>query len=58
MNDPITPEDARRTNEAMRRLARIDRAEVDDVTTSLREEASRNHFAERLELAFRRRRIA
>jgi hypothetical protein len=58
MSEPLTPEDAQRTNEAMRRLARMDRAEVDEVTTSLREEAARNHFAERLELAFRCRRTA
>lgn len=56
MDKALTPEDAQRQNEAMRRLTRLDRVEVDEVTTSLRDEADRNHFAQRLELAFRRRR--
>lgn len=58
MTDDYTPEDARKRNEALRRVARIDREEVDALTTDLREEANRNHFAERLRLAFAARRHA
>lgn len=56
MTDDYTPEDARKRNEALRRVARIERAEIDELTTDLRDEARRNHFAERLELAFAARR--
>lgn len=58
MTDDYTPEDARKRNEALRRVTRIDRAEIDELTTDLRDEARRNHFAERLELAFAARRHA
>lgn len=58
MTDNFTVEDARKRNEALRRVARIDRAEIDELTTDLRNEARRNHFAERLELAFATRRPA
>ena len=58
MTDDYTPEDARKRNEALRRVARIDREEIDNLTTDLRDEARRNHFAERLELAFAARRHA
>lgn len=58
MTDDYTPEDARKRNEALRRVARIDRAEIDTLTTDLRDEANRNHFAERLQLAFAARRHA
>lgn len=58
MTDDYTLDDARKRNEALRRVARIDRAEIDELTTDLRDEARRNHFAERLELAFAARRHA
>ena len=58
MNDDYTVDDARKRNEALRRVTRIDRAEIDELTTDLRDEALRNHFAERLELAFAARRRA
>ena len=58
MTDDYTPEDARKRNEALRRVARIDREEIDLLTTDLRDEANRNHFAERLRLAFATRRHA
>ena len=58
MTDDYTLADARKRNEALRRVARIDRAEIDELTTDLRDEALRNHFAERLELAFAARRRA
>ena len=56
MTDDYTLADARKRNEALRRVTRIDRAEIDELTTDLRDEARRNHFAERLELAFAARR--
>ena len=58
MTDDYTLEDARKRNETLRRVTRIDRAEIDELTTDLRDEARRNHFAERLELAFAARRHA
>lgn len=58
MTDDYTLADARKRNEALRRVTRIDRAEIDELTTDLRDEARRNHFAERLELAFAARRHA
>lgn len=58
MTDDYTLADARKRNEALRRVTRIDRAEIDELTTDLRDEARRNHFAERLELAFATRRHA
>lgn len=58
MTDDYTLEDARKRNEALRRVTRIDREEIDKLTTDLRDEALRNHFAERLELAFAARRHA
>lgn len=58
MTDDYTLDDARKRNEALRRVTRIDRAEIDELTTDLRDEARRNHFAERLELAFAARRHA
>lgn len=58
MNDDYTLADARKRNEALRRVTRIDREEIDELTTDLRDEARRNHFAERLELAFAARRHA
>lgn len=58
MNDDLTLADARKRNEALRRVTRIDRAEIDELTTDLRDEADRNHFAERLQLAFAARRHA
>ena len=58
MTDDYTVEDARRRNEALRRVTRIDREEIDKLTTDLRDEARRNHFAERLALAFAARRHA
>ena len=58
MTDDYTVEDARRRNEALRRVTRIDREEIDNLTTDLRDEARRNHFAERLALAFAARRHA
>lgn len=56
MNDDYTLADARKRNEALRRVTRIDREEIDSLTTDLRDEADRNHFAERLQLAFAARR--
>lgn len=50
-----TPEDARRENARQARRATEDRAEVDALVADLRTEATRNHFAERLALAFMRR---
>lgn len=58
MTDDYTLAEARKRNEALRRVTRIDRAEIDELTTDLRDEARRNHFAERLELAFAARRHA
>ena len=58
MTDDYTLDDARKRNEALRRVTRIDRVEIDELTTELRDEARRNHFAERLELAFAARRHA
>ena len=58
MTDDYSLADARKRNEALRRVTRIDRAEIDELTTDLRDEALRNHFAERLELAFAARRHA
>lgn len=56
MTDDYTLEDARKRNEVLRRIARIDREEINELTTDLRDEANRNHFAERLQLAFTSRR--
>lgn len=58
MSDDYTIDDARKRNEAFRRVARLDRKEIDDLTMDLRDEADRNHFAERLQLAFAARRHA
>lgn len=58
MTDKLTPSDARKRNAALRRLTRMDRTEIDELTTDLKDVADRNHFAERLELAFRARRAA
>lgn len=58
MNDDYTLADARKRNEALRRVTDMDRQEIDDLTTDLRDEANRNHFAERLQLAFTARRHA
>lgn len=55
MNEQITPDQARKQNASLALMVRADRTEVDQVTSDLREQARRNHFAERIELAFRRR---
>lgn len=55
-HDQQTPEDARRENARQAARATEDRAEVDALVADLHFEATRNHFAERLQLAFQRRR--
>jgi hypothetical protein len=54
-DENLSPAEAHKINQQMALETALDDTEIENLTTSLREEVVRNHFAERLTLAFARR---